>query len=508
VKIGELASCLPKAELRGDPHVEIKGIAYDSRQVRPGDLFVCIKGFRFDGHDFIDDAMARGAAGLIVDKRSLQRDHDGIIQGSIPGIGSIPIIYTEDSRQALALVGAHFYDYPSQKLRLIGITDTNGKTTTTYLIKSILETAGWKVGLIGTIQNMIGDTVLPAEHTTPESVDLQYLLSRMVASGCDFAVMEVSSHALKLQRTAGSEFDIGVFTNLSQDHLDFHASFQDYLDTKTGFFADLGQMVTKEAKMAVLNFDDDYVNYISKRVNVPIMTYGTKEGATYRARDIVIEPSGLTYRLEHAGGEAQISLPITGYFNVYNSLAALSACLAAGVSLPVTIKGLREARPVPGRLEPVDQGQDFTVLVDYAHTPDGLENVLETVNGLTQGRNIVVFGCGGDRDRTKRPLMGEIAGKMADIVIVTSDNPRSEVPASICEEVSIGVKKTIGDKPWEVIIDRRQAIFRAIDMARPGDVVLIAGKGHETYQILKDHTIHFDDREEATRALKARLDTK
>lgn len=508
MRIGELASCLPQAKLWGDPNAEIRGIAYDSRQVRPGDLFVCVKGFRFDGHAFIDDAVRRGAAGLVVDKKSSQSASGKGTKAPIPNSISIPVIYAEDTRQALALIGAHFYDHPSEKLRLIGITGTNGKTTTTYLIKSILETAGYKVGLIGTIQNMIGDSVLPAKHTTPESVDLQSLLDEMVASRCDFAVMEVSSHALKLQRTTGSEFDIGVFTNLSQDHLDFHASFQDYLDTKTSFFADLGQMGTKEGKMAVLNSDEDYSDYIKKRTKVPVITYGTKLGAAYRAASITIKPSGLTYLLEHAQGEAQVSLPITGYFNVYNSLAALSACLAAGVSLPMAVKGLQEAQPVPGRLELVDEGQDFTVLVDYAHTPAGLENVLDTINGLTQGRSIVVFGCGGDRDRTKRPLMGEIAGRMADAVIVTSDNPRSEAPASICEEVSIGVKETIGDKPWEVIIDRRQAIVRAIEMARPGDVVLIAGKGHEPYQILKGRTIHFDDREEAARALKERLEPK
>lgn len=497
MRIGELAGCLPQADLRGDAEVRIHGITYDSRRVRPGDLFVCIKGFRFDGHAFINDAIERGAAGVVVEKSK----RDPI---SLP----IPFIYAENTRKALGLLGAHFYDYPSRKLRLIGVTGTKGKTTTTYLIKSILEAAGHRVGLIGTIQNMIGDMVLPSERTTPESIDLQVLFSQMVASGCSFGVMEVSSHALKLERTVGSEFDVGVFTNFSQDHLDFHPSFQDYLDTKASFFEALGVGATKEGKKAILNFDDQHSDHISKKTSVPVVTYGTKQGAAYRARDINIRSDGLTYRMEYAGGETLVGLPLTGSFNVYNSLAALAACLNEGITPSAAVRGLRETQPVPGRLEPVDRGQDFAVLVDYAHSPASLENVLKAVNSLTQGRSIVVFGCGGDRDKTKRPLMGQIAGRLADVVIVTSDNPRSEAPELICEAVGAGVRQTIGDKPWEMIIDRRQAIVRAVEIARAGDTVLIAGKGHESCQILKDATIPFDDREEAARALEERLESR
>lgn len=400
--IGELVSCLPQAVLQGDPNRDVRGIAYDSRQVRPGDLFVCIKGFRFDGHAFMNDALERGAVGLVVEESSVipGKAQCGREGDSVPIPDSIPVVCTEDTRRALGLLGACFYDHPSRKLRLIGITGTKGKTTTTYLIKSILETAGHRVGLIGTIQNMIGDTQLTTERTTPESVDLQSLFSQMIDNACDYAVMEVSSHALKLQRTIGSEFDIGVFTNLSQDHLDFHPSFQDYLDTKTCFFTSLGIEASKKEKAAVLNYDEKYYEYIEERTRVPVITYGTREGATYRAQDIAIRPNGLTYRLEHPGGEVLVDLPMTGYYNAYNSLAALSTCLAVGISLPMAVKGLKKARPVPGRLEPIERGQDFTVLVDYAHNPASLENVLETVKGLTGGRSIVVFGCGGASSNT------------------------------------------------------------------------------------------------------------
>jgi UDP-N-acetylmuramoyl-L-alanyl-D-glutamate--2,6-diaminopimelate ligase len=496
VRIGELADLLPQATLSGNPGVEINGIAYDSRQVQSGDLFVCIKGFNFDGHTFAEDALARGAVGLVVEQSS----------SVAPPSAEVPIIHTEDSRKALALLSAEFYGHPSRKLRLIGVTGTNGKTTTTYLIKAILAAAGHKVGLIGGIGNQVGGKLLPAERTTPESLDLQRLFNEMVIDGCDYSVMEVSSHAIELQRIAGSEFDIGVFTNLSQDHLDFHPSLQDYFETKARFFTALNAASTKDGKAAILNSDDQHSADIARQLSVPIMSYGTTPGATYRAEDIQIRPTGLSYRLVCPQGDFVVRLPITGYFNVYNSLAALATCVAAGLDLTQVIEGLAQAQAVPGRLEGIDVGQDFTVLVDYAHTPDSLENALKTVRGLTKGRTIVVFGCGGDRDKTKRPLMGEIAGRLADVVIVTSDNPRSEDPEAICEAVAHGLGRTIGDKPFEVIVDRRQAIERAVEVANKGDSVLIAGKGHETDQVLRDRTIHFDDREEAARALKERLE--
>ncbi len=495
MRIEELAKALPQAFLLGDPDIEIQGISYDSRRVGPGDLFVCIKGYRHDGHSFIRDALLKGAVGLVVESDRV---------AELPPL-VVPVISTPDTRKALPFISAHFYDYPSQELRLIGVTGTNGKTTTTYLVKSILTAAGHKVGLIGGIGIHIGDSVLPAERTTPESLDLQRLFRKMVDNGCDYAVMEVSSHAVGLNRIAATEFDIAIYTNLSQDHLDFHSSMEEYLETKTQFFAALGVESTKEGKAAILNLDDRQASYIARRVSVPIATYGTGSDADFRADNIEVCPGGLRYTLISDYGCHAVEMPITGHFNVYNSLAALAACAIAGVEMDEAVKGLSQAPSVPGRLEAVKRGQDFAVLVDYAHTPDGLENAINTIRGISEGRSIVVFGCGGDRDKSKRPLMGEIAGRLADIVIVTSDNPRSEDPDAICREIVEGVKRTIDHKPYQMIIDRRQAINRAVELARTGDTVLIAGKGHETYQILADQIIHFDDREEASRALEERL---
>ena len=496
VQIGELVTSLPQAVSTGDPHLEIGGIAYDSRQVKPGDLFVCIRGFSVDGHRFADEALARGAVSLVIEKSA-----------DIALDIEVPIIQTEDSREALALLSAKFYDHPSRKLRLIGVTGTNGKTTTTYLIKSILDGAGHKVGLVGGVGNQIGDRLLPTERTTPESLDLQRLFHEMVMAGCDYAVMEVSSHAISLARTRGSEFDIGVFTNLSQDHLDFHSNLEDYFETKASFFTSLEADASKTGKAAILNLDDECGVEIARRAMVPVVSYGTAPEAMYRATDIQIEPTGLDYRLTCPEGDFPVRLPITGYFNVYNSLAALGATVTAGITVDQAVRGLAWAKAVPGRLEAVDVGQSFTVLVDYAHTPDGLQNALQAVRGLASRRSIVVFGCGGDRDKTKRPLMGEVAGKMADVVIVTSDNPRSEDPWAICEAVAQGLRRTIGDKPYEIIVDRREAIYHAVELAKPSDIILIAGKGHETEQIIGDRIIHFDDREEATRAIQKRLGT-
>ena len=496
VQIGELVKSLPQAVLTGNPHQEVDGIAYDSRRVKPGDLFVCIRGFSVDGHRFANEAVTRGAVGLVVEKDAgIVLDHE------------VAVIRTENSRKALALLGAKFYDYPSHKLRLIGVTGTNGKTTTTYLTKSILDGAGHRTGLVGGIGNQIGDRLLPAERTTPESLDLQRLFHEMVVAECDFAVMEVSSHAIRLDRTLGSEFDIGVFTNLSQDHLDFHDSLEDYFETKASFFASLEAEASRNGKDVVVNVDDAYGVEIARRARVPVIGYGTSSKAMYRATDIQTRPTGLDYRLLCPEGDFAVHLPITGHFNVYNSLAALGAAVAAGTPVVQAIRGLAWARAVPGRLEAIDEGQNFTVLVDYAHTPDGLENALEAVRGLTDKRSIVVFGCGGDRDKTKRPIMGEVAGRMADVVIVTSDNPRSEDPWAICAAVAQGLRRTIGDKPYEIIVDRREAINHAVELAKQGDVILIAGKGHETEQIIGDKTIHFDDREEAARAIKQRLGT-
>ncbi|NLK08842.1 MAG: UDP-N-acetylmuramoyl-L-alanyl-D-glutamate--2,6-diaminopimelate ligase [Firmicutes bacterium] len=497
MQMGELAKSLPNAVFYGDSNVEVRGIAYDSRFVEPGDLFVCVKGFQTDGHLFAHDAVGQGAIGLVVET--------GYALGKEL---NVPVIQTDDTRGALALLSAAFYNYPSRRLNLIGVTGTNGKTTTTYLIKSILDTAGHQVGLLGGIKNQIGEQVLEAKRTTPESLDLQKLFSDMVQAGCDYAVMEVSSHAIALKRVHESKFAFAVFTNLSQDHLDFHGNLENYFRTKFGFFERLADINEVGAGTAIVNLDDDYGKKIArqtKKLAIDTATFGTDPEAGYRAQDIKLTPQAVNYRLKCPQGDFPVRLPLTGYFNVYNSLAALATAVEAGVPIQTALQGLAKARAVPGRLEAVDLGQDFAVLVDYAHTPDGLANVLETVEQLTDKRSILVFGCGGDRDKGKRPLMGEVAGRLADVVIVTSDNPRSEDPRAICLAIAAGVEQSINQKPFEVIVDRKEAINRAIKLAASGDIVVIAGKGHETEQIFKDQVIHFDDREVAADALREHL---
>lgn len=489
ISFRELLREVPGARLFG-PDALVSGITYDSRQVQAGDVFVCIKGERFDGHDFIQDALDRGAVGIVG-------------QRSLPP--AMPGALVEDSRRALGLIAARFFDYPGAKMGLIGITGTNGKTTTSYLLKSILEEAGYKVGLVGTIQNMIGRDVLPATRTTPESLDLQRLLARMYDDGVEWVVMEVSSHGIELGRIIGCPFDLGVLTNITQDHLDFHGTFAQYLATKTRFFAQLGRGVGPEKKRspaAIINGDDEHGRHIGEILSVDVVSYGINLPAILRAEEVKIDSQGLSFDLRYPGGKIAISSRLTGLFNVYNSLAALACGWRLGIEPEVLKAGLEGVRGVPGRFETVDLGQDFSVIIDYAHTPNGLENVLQAARALTHGRIILVFGCGGDRDRSKRPIMGEIAARYGDFVIITSDNPRGEDPMAICRQVEEGVRRGGGEYLLEV--DRRLAIKRGIDLALPGDVVLIAGKGHENYQIFKDRTIHFDDREEAVRALRGR----
>lgn len=467
-------------ELAGQD-TEISSIVYDSRQAGPGCLFVAVPGFRYDGHDYAVDAVKKGAAALLVERR-------------LPEI-SVPQVITQDTRSALGLVGAAFYGYPAAKLRVIGVTGTNGKTTTTYMIKAVLEHAGFRTGLIGTIETIIGAHRLSSERTTPESLDLQRIFAQMVAEECRYAVMEVSSHALELKRTAGTPFRCGVFTNLTQDHLDFHKTTEEYFRSKARLFKQLNGF-------AVINFDDQHGWAMAVESAAPVVSYGVEERVQVRAVDISVGAKGVSYTLQSPWGSARLSLPLTGKFNVYNSLAAAAVCLTEGVELALVKEGLESMSGVPGRFELVDAGQPFSVIVDYAHTPDGLENVLLTARALTAGRLIVVFGAGGDRDRSKRPVMGEIAARLADMVVITSDNPRSEDPAAICSEIAEGVRRIGSPARWTVEPDRREAIRAAIAAAQPGDTVLIAGKGHETYQEAQGVRIHFDDREEARAALK------
>jgi len=484
MRISQLVANL-ECEVIG-PDCDVQGLQYDSRLIQPGELFFAIRGFKVDGHEFVQHAVDRGAVAVVVEEQqSLSQ--------------SITQIIVSDSRVAMGEMAAAYYGYPGDHLRVIGITGTNGKTTTTYLIKAILQQAGYKVGLIGTIQNLIGTEVIPAKRTTPESLDLQRLLAEMVAKQVDYVVMEVSSHALELKRTAGLEFDIGVFTNLTQDHLDFHHDFSHYFQAKSRLFTDLARRQCKTRKAAVINFDDSFGLQMAAQSSAPVYSYGVNQYSQFHADNIAVTPKGVKYDLVTPLGSVALSLQLTGKFNIYNSLAASAACFAEGVSLQDIKIGLESVSGVPGRFELVNEGQDFTVLVDYAHTPDSMANVLQTARNLTSQRVIVVFGAGGDRDRTKRPLMGEVAARYSDYAVITSDNPRSEDPEQICRDIEQGIPHGFA---YTTIINRSQAIEYAIRLAKPGDVVIIAGKGHETYQEFADRTIAFDDRAEARRVLK------
>lgn len=462
--------------------VEINGITYDSRKVEPGTLFVAFKGGTFDGHDFIPDAVARGASAVVVEKEVET---------------SIPTVIVPDSRAALSLLAANFFGYPSRKMTLVGVTGTNGKTTTTHLVQSIYQAAGKKSGLIGTLGARINNQVIETEHTTPESSDLQRVLVKMVDEGVEVVTMEVSSHGLVQGRTDYCEFDCGIFTNLTQDHLDFHGSIDEYRKAKLMLFSDYPAKSDKKFCAAV-NADDSSAQLVIEAVKGTVITYGINSDADVKGSDIEVSPSSVSFVISYGGSSERVTVPMGGYFNVYNSLGAAAACLGLGIDLQAVIAGLSNAPKVAGRFESVDCGQDFGVLVDYAHTPDGLENVLRTARKITDGQLIVVFGCGGNRDRGKRPIMGEIAAKLADIVVITSDNPRKEDPTAIIRDILSGISLDVTPK---VFIDRREAIEYAIKTARKGDLVVIAGKGHEDYQIFADKTIHFDDREVAREIL-------
>jgi len=479
VKLQDILTPLHSYEVsRPIDQIAIKGIKYDSRYVMPGDLFICVPGFKTDGHLYAAKAIEQGASVLLV-----ERYLDGL---------DVPQIKVKDTRDAMAVLAAHFYDYPSKKLGLIGVTGTNGKTTTTYLIKYILEKEH-KVGLIGTIGNMIGDKSLPANRTTPEAVDLQQMFYQMLKENVSYGVMEVSSHALDLKRVKESSFDVGVYTNLSQDHMDFHKDLNAYKEAKGQLFEMLGRDKKDRPQYAVINRDDQYYEYFKSRSQVPVYTYGTGGDCDFTAKNIDVGGQGVSYKLEYPDGCIEMSLKITGLFNVYNSLAAFVVGYQEGVAPEVAKERLEAVNGVPGRFEKVDLNQNFTVIVDYAHTPDSLENVLTSAKKFVKGRVITVFGCGGDRDRTKRPLMGEAVARYSDYSIVTSDNPRSEEPEAIIRDILPGLDKL--SAPYEVVVDRREAIGRAIQMARREDLVLIAGKGHETYQEIKGKTYPFDDRE-------------
>ncbi|WP_379131535.1 UDP-N-acetylmuramoyl-L-alanyl-D-glutamate--2,6-diaminopimelate ligase [Paenibacillus sp. sgz500958] len=493
MKVNELSSCLAASQLLGDGDIEISDIQTDSRRVKPGDLFICLPGHTVDGHDYAPQAAAKGAVALVCERR-LDTE--------------LPQILVDDCRFAMSVMSNAFFGSPSSRMRMIGVTGTNGKTTTTYLIERIMQDQDIKTGLIGTIQMRYDGQSYPMSGTTPESLELQRSLQDMASRGVQCCIMEVSSHALEQGRVKGTDFRTAIFTNLTQDHLDYHHTMEEYRSAKGLFFSRLGNVISpwkEDRKYAVLNADDAASSYFSAQTAAEVVTYGIDHEANVRASQIAITAKGTTFHVNTFKGEADISLRMVGKFNVYNALAAITAALLEDIPLTQIKASLEAVAGVSGRVESVDEGQDFAVVVDYAHTPDGLENVLRTVCEFAEGRVLTVFGCGGDRDRTKRPLMGKIAAKYSDYVLVTSDNPRTEDPQFILNDIEAGLKEdSVAPEKYELIVDRREAISKAVEMASPGDVVLIAGKGHETYQLIGGVVHDFDDRVVAKEVIRGR----
>ena len=481
----DLLKLLPDAEITGEAGKTITDITADSRVVVPGSLFICLKGATVDGHKFLNQAYEKGAVAAIV-------------EDAVDCPAGMTLVKVSDTRRAMELVTPYFFDYPGKKMRMIGVTGTNGKTTTTNIIRLILRKAGYKVGMIGTINIMIEDEETVSHNTTPDVVDLQKTLYKMQRRGCDYVVMEVSSHALALNRVAGIEYDTAVLTNITQDHLDFHKTFHktfaNYVDAKSLLFEHLTDG-NKANKTAVLNMDDPSSKIIAGRTKAPVITYGESRDYDIYPISFDVQAKQMALKLHTPAGEMDLVLKITGEFNVYNVMSAVGAMLAEKIDAKIIVDVLDGFDGVPGRFQLVEAGQPYTVIVDYAHTPDGLENVLKTARGITKGKLWVVFGCGGDRDNKKRPIMGKIALDLADNVVVTSDNPRTEDPELIIDEIETALKDIPAGKTSVRLSDRREAINYALEHAAGNDVVLIAGKGHENYQIIGHETIHFDDRE-------------
>ena len=471
--LNELIRGMDTEYIKGNVKIEISAVAYDSRKVKQGTVFICIDGTKADGHDYIPQALENGAVAIIVQKDVLVPE-------------GISVVRTPDTRHALAFVSDAFFRHPSGSFKLIGVTGTKGKTTTTHMIKAILEAAGKKTGMIGTLGTKIGDRAIHTERTTPESYELQSVFAEMMDEGVEDVVMEVSSQGLALKRVSCCDFDIGVFTNFSKDHIgtNEHSSMEEYLEAKLKLF--------RMCKKGIVNIDCEDAQKVIDGAECPILTTGIFKDADIRAEDIVMLPRSVEFKAVTPWFTGRVKVNIPGRFNVYNALAAIGVCGMLGAGIDSVVKGL-EGVQVPGRAELVPTGRNFSVILDYAHTPDSLENILSTVKDYAQGRIIALFGCGGDRDNSKRPIMGEISGRIADFTIITSDNPRTEIPEAIIEQIEAGMKKT--DGKYTKIVDRREAIKYALANAKSEDVIVLAGKGDETYQIFKDKTIHFDERE-------------
>ena len=479
MKLKELLRGIEPLELNADPELEIPSVAYDSRKVTPGSLFVAVSGFASDGNRFIPMAMEKGAAVVVTAKKPAEE---------------IPYVLVESDRLALASIGCNFYGRPAEAMKIIGVTGTNGKTSSTLILKHVLEKAlGARVGLIGTMANMVGDEVIPTERTTPESFELQGLFARMRDSGCKYAVMEVSSHAIALERIGGIRFAAAAFTNLTEDHLDFHKTMDNYCDTKAQLF--------RRCDCAAINVDDSYAPRMLAAAECPVLRSSLHGDGDLNASELELKADGIRFRATYQNETVPVELGIPGRFTVYNALTVLGLCLQLGISLRDAAAALRDAPGVKGRVEVVPTpGTDYTVLIDYAHTPDGLENVLSAVRGFCKGRLIAVFGCGGDRDPIKRPIMGRIGTELSDVAIITSDNPRTEDPEAIIRDIEPGAKQA--GKPYEIVVDRRRAIRHAMEIARKDDIIVLAGKGHETYQEICGVKHHLDEREEVAAALE------
>jgi UDP-N-acetylmuramoyl-L-alanyl-D-glutamate--2,6-diaminopimelate ligase len=497
-----LLESLRVRRITGVTNSEIKGIAYDSRLVKDNFIFVAVRGFSVDGHRFINDAMHRGAAAIVGEDAV-----DSIIAKGFATQHNSAYIEVSDSREALALISAAFYGHPSRRLSLIGITGTNGKTTTSYIAKSIIEVGGRMAGLTGTIFYMTGDKTSTAVNTTPESLDLQRYLSEMILNKRDVALIEVSSHALSLKRVEGCHFKVAAFTNFSQDHLDYHGSMDEYLRAKSEIFNYLDP-----GGSAVINADDPAISPFSRQLECNVITCGIEQDAMIRAVQIserVPEgrmgsqsvPDGLSFTVKTPDAEFPVDSHLIGRFNVYNILMSVGIAYALGISNADIQKGIKNAQLVEGRFEKIDEGQNFLCIVDYAHTDDALRKIIEAARSMTGGKVITVFGCGGDRDRTKRPLMGRAAADLSDHVIITMDNPRMEDPAEIVRDTVRG----IGSTNYTIQHDRAKAIEKAVEMASEGDTVIVAGKGHEDYQDIKGVRYHFSDKEVVSKAIKKRL---
>lgn len=473
----------------GNMEVEITGLQMDSRKIENGNLFICvpgIEGFLEDRHSFAKDAVNNGAAALVV-----ERDVEI----------NVPKIFVKDARRAMAVIASHFYGYPSHEMKLVGITGTNGKTTTSFIIEKIFADYGVKTGLMGNNGVKINGIMLPTDINTQEPPTLQQNLRKMRNHETEICVMEVSSQGLDMKRVLGCKFRTTVFTNLTQDHLDYHGTFEEYKNSKSLLFSRLGNTFDPDdSKYVVLNADDPVVEDMKRVTSAEVITYGINNESDVSAKNIRMTSKGIQFLLSSFKGDIEIELQLVGRFNVYNALAGITVALIEGIPLENIKTSLSKLTNVGGRMEIVDEKQDFLVLVDYAHTPDALENVLNSIKEFSQGKIITVFGCGGDRDKGKRPIMGEISSLYSDIVLITSDNPRSEDPNQILSEIEKGIMKT-GNLYVESIVDRKAAIYRAIEIANPMDVIIIAGKGHETYQIFKDKTISFDDKEVARKAI-------